>query len=103
MPANRSSASDDPALGHRDRGHPLGDSPAPPESDSGGLHRVTVNLTPRAWDALKRAVKLTGDSKTDTINRAVHVYAYVVNITQNGGDLYVRDDGHDELERLLLV
>jgi hypothetical protein len=69
----------------------------------GGLRRITVNLTPRAWDDLDKAVKLTGDSKTDTINRAVHVYAYIVNITQNGGDVYVRDAGHDELERLHFV
>jgi hypothetical protein len=69
----------------------------------GGLRRITINLTPRAWEALERAVKLTGDSKTDTINRALHVYAYIVNITKNDGDVYVRDGGHDELERLLLI
>jgi hypothetical protein len=73
-------------------------------TDSGGsLHRITVNLTPRAWEALGRAVKLTGDSKTDTLNRAVQVYAYLMNIIENDGDVFVRDAGHDELERLLVV
>jgi hypothetical protein len=67
------------------------------------LRRITVNLTPRACTALEQAVKLTGDSKTDTLNRAIQVYSYIMNVTQNGGDLYVRDKGHDELERLLLV
>lgn len=70
---------------------------------SGGLRRITLNLTPRACTALEQAVKLTGDSKTDTLNRAIQVYAYIMNVTQNGGDLYLRDKGQDELERLLLV
>jgi hypothetical protein len=31
------------------------------------------------------------------------VYAYLMNVAQNKGDVYVRDAGHDELERLLVV
>jgi hypothetical protein len=69
----------------------------------GDLRRITVNLTPRAWEALEQAVKLTGDSKTDTLNRAIQVYAYLMNITQNDGAVYVRDAGHDELQRLRVV
>lgn len=68
-----------------------------------GLQRVTVNLTPRAYEALKQAEKLTGDSRTDTINRAIHVYAYIMNITQNDGAVYVRDNGSSELERLQIL
>jgi hypothetical protein len=64
------------------------------------LERVTVNLTPRAWQALNQAVKLTGDSKTDTINRALQLYAYLEEITQSGGALYVRSSGQKELEQL---
>jgi hypothetical protein len=70
---------------------------------SSGLRKITVNLTPRACAALDQAVKLTGDNQTDTLNRAIQVYAYIMNITQNDGDVYVRDAGHDELERLLVV
>ena len=44
--------------------------------------------------------RLTGDNKTDTINRAIQVYAYIVDITQNDGDVYVRSGGAPELERL---
>lgn len=76
---------------------------ADPNSDSSALRRITVNLTPRACEALDRAVKLTRDSKTDTINRALQVYAYVVNVTENGGELYVRDGGHEDLERLVMI
>ena len=67
------------------------------------LQRVTVNLTRRSWQALEQAVEQTGDSQTDTINRALQVYSYLVGITGNGGTLYVRDAGSDELERLHLI
>jgi hypothetical protein len=67
------------------------------------LRRITVNLTPRAWEGLAQAMKLTRDSKTDTLNRAIQVYAYLVNITQNDGEVFVRDAGHDELERVHFV
>ncbi len=47
-------------------------------SGSGGsLERVTVNLTPRSSKALEEVVGLTGDSKTDSINRAIQIYAYI--------------------------
>jgi hypothetical protein len=98
MPAQRSVA-EIPS-----RSGPPRSGDAPKRTDSGGgLHRVTLNLTPRAWDALGRTVKLTGDSRTDTINRAVQVYAYLMDATHNGGDLYVRDGGSSELDRLVLV
>jgi hypothetical protein len=76
----------------------------PPRSaQRSGLQRVTVNLTPRSWHALDLAVKQTGDSQTDTINRAVQVYSYLANITENGGTLYVRDAGSEDLERLRII
>ncbi len=65
------------------------------------LERITVNLTPRAFQALLKAVKLTGNSKTDTVNRAVQLYSYLEEITQRGGALYVRRSAdQDELEQL---
>jgi hypothetical protein len=39
---------------------------------------------------LQRVSDLTGDSKTDSINRAIQVYAYLEEINANGGDIYVR-------------
>jgi len=80
------------------------DEAHPPRSaQRGNLQRVTVNLTPRSCEALELAVKQTRDSQTDTINRAIQVYSYLVNITENGGTLYVRDAGSDELERLRII
>ena len=80
------------------------DEAKPPRpAPRGNLQRVTVNLTPRSWQALEMAVKQTGDSQTDTINRALQIYSYLANITENGGTLYVRDAGNDELERLRII
>lgn len=73
------------------------------DGGSGDLRRITVNLTPRAQEALEQAVKLTRDSKTDTLNRAIQVYAYLMNIIQNEGEVFVRDAGHDEMERVRFV
>ncbi|MFI9561630.1 hypothetical protein [Nonomuraea endophytica] len=64
------------------------------------LERVTVNLTPRSSLALEEAVAITGDSKTDTINRALQVYSYLERIIRDGGKVLVQDAGHDEVERL---
>jgi hypothetical protein len=72
-------------------------------SSGGGrsqLERVTVNLTPRASRALERAVEITGDTKTDTINRALQVYAYLESIMQADGSVYVRPGPDAEQERL---
>jgi hypothetical protein len=58
---------------------------------NGPLERVTVNLIARASRALQRVVDRTGDSKTDAINRAIQVYAYLVEIDANGGTITVRE------------
>jgi hypothetical protein len=66
----------------------------------GSLERVTVNLTPRSSRALESAVAITGDSKTDTINRAVQLYVFLEEIMTSGGAIYVRPGEGSELERL---
>jgi hypothetical protein len=57
----------------------------------GALERVTVNLTPRAWNALEATVQRTGDTKTDTINRALQIYNYIEEIMHSGGAVVVQD------------
>jgi hypothetical protein len=76
---------------HRPGGRGNGNGPA---------ERVTVNLTWRGSRALEAATELTGDTKTDTINRALQVYAYLEEVTASGGSLYVREAGESELQRL---
>lgn len=68
----------------------------------GPLERVTVNLTPRAARALEQAAELTGDTKTDTINRALQVYAYLEQVTHDGGAIYVREtpEGESQLIKI---
>jgi len=77
----------------------------PGSGQHGPLERVTVNLTVRAARALNQAAELTGDSKTDTINRALQIYAYLEQITHNGGAIYVREtpDGEPQLIKMFLL
>jgi hypothetical protein len=70
---------------------------------SRGLERITVNLTPRSSSALELAVELSGDTKTDTINRAIQIYAYLEKVLQDGGSVHVREQTGAELERLRIV
>jgi hypothetical protein len=64
------------------------------------LERVTVNLTARSSQALDEAVRLTGDTKTDSLNRAIQIYAYIEQVLQSGGSVHVRETPDGELERL---
>jgi hypothetical protein len=43
---------------------------------------VTVNLSARAVTSLDEATAVTGETKTDTINRALQVYAYLLRETE---------------------
>ncbi len=85
-----------PATGGRRPGRPG-------RGGNGPLERITVNLVTRAWRALQLAAELTGDSKTDIINRAIQVYAYVTEIEANGGAVYVRESEGSELQRLKML
>jgi hypothetical protein len=68
---------------------------------SGGpLERVTVNFTARSSHALDEVVRLTRDSKTDSLNRAIQIYAYIEQVLQSGGSIYIRESPDSELERL---
>ncbi|MEO7613503.1 MAG: hypothetical protein ABIS86_05875 [Streptosporangiaceae bacterium] len=67
------------------------------------MERVTVNLTRRSADALYESVDLTGDSKTDTINRALQVYAFIQKSIQGGGALFTRATDDAPLERVHIV
>jgi hypothetical protein len=65
--------------------------------------KVTVNLAPRAVDALDLACGRTRDSKTDTINRALVVYNLVLELMErDGGSLTLQNrDGGTERVYLL--
>ncbi|WP_329109734.1 hypothetical protein OG792_13065 [Micromonospora sp. NBC_01699] len=73
------------------------------EPDRSALTKVTVNLVPRAVDALGSACTRTRDTKTDTINRALVVFDLVLDLMeQGGGTLTVqKSDGSTERVHLL--
>jgi len=64
------------------------------------LERVTVNLVTRTSRALQRVSELTGDSRTDCINRAIQIYDYLEEVDSHGGAIYVRESKDSELQRL---
>ncbi len=75
-----------------------------PTGTAGPLTRVNVTLTRRTVTALDSAVEKSGDSRTDTINRAIQVYDLVQDLLR-GGDgrsLVIRyPDG--ETERVYIM
>ncbi|MFG2078273.1 hypothetical protein [Nonomuraea maritima] len=55
--------------------------------------RLTVNLVQRGAEALVKASELTGHTKTDTVNRALQVYAYLEEVRAQGGEVLIRRTG----------
>ena len=70
---------------------------------SRSMERVTVNLTQKSADALREAVELTGDSKTDVINRALQVYAFIQRKTQGEGALFISPGDGSPMERIHIL
>ena len=80
-----------------------GRAPHGSNGDGPASERVTVNLAPRAVTALEELVRSTGDSKTDSINQALQIYAYIRAHLDAGGTFYLRDQDSNELERLHIL
>lgn len=86
------------------RDTPKADDLPPGSAGTGGqLVRLTVNLTPRSSEALEKASKESGDSKTDTVNRALQVYAVIQEMCKRGGGSIrvIHPDG--EVERVHII
>lgn len=66
------------------------------------LHRLTVNLTERAHEALETTARLTRRSKTDTVNRALIVNQWLEELTHNGGSIYI-EEKPGELQKVKIV
>lgn len=62
-----------------------------PAAGGTGLERINVNLVPRAGRALEQAMALTEGTKTDVINRALQLYAYIEQVMHDGGAVFVQD------------
>ena len=71
-----------------------------PAADRRALERVTVNLNAKSVDALADAARRTGDTRTDTINKALQVYSYLQELLNRGGSVLVRDGAGAKIEQL---
>ncbi|MET8682425.1 hypothetical protein ABZW18_33920 [Streptomyces sp. NPDC004647] len=67
------------------------------------VDRVTANLPPRAAQALERIVELTGYSKTDSMIRAIQVYAYLEEVWNAGGSVSVVEKPGAEPQQLKIL
>jgi hypothetical protein len=65
--------------------------PAGPGGGHGPFERVTVYLTARSSQALDDAARLTGETKTDTVNKALQVWSYLQAFDSAGGGMYLRE------------
>lgn len=66
----------------------------------GPLEKITVNLTPRTVAALELLVEMTGNSKTDSINRAIQIYSYLESVWGQGGSVHVQEGKDREMNTL---
>jgi hypothetical protein len=88
--------------GTRGRPADTGNAQSSSAAGSGGTERVTVNLSPRAARALETATALTGETKTDAINRALQIYAFLEQVTDQGGSIYTKEGPDANLDRVRL-
>jgi hypothetical protein len=65
--------------------------------------RITVGLIPRTVEELDELQRDTGLSKTDLVNRAISLYAFVTERIRGGSDLLLRDRVSGEGERVHLL
>src|SRR6185503_16101125 len=61
--------------------------------------RVTVNLSARSQEALERTSRLTQDTKTEVINKAVQLFDMVQAAQAEGGGVWIKEDKNSELTR----
>jgi hypothetical protein len=66
------------------------------------FEKITVNLVERASRSLELAVSFTGYSKTDTVNRALQLYAYLEFERSIGNQILIRDAESGKLSRFVL-
>lgn len=67
------------------------------------VERVTVNLTQKSSDALTRAAATDGLNKTDTINRALQLYDWVLDQRERLGFELAVIGADDKVRRVLFL
>lgn len=66
------------------------------------LTRTTVNLAPKAAEALNAASEREGYSRTDTINRAIQLYDMISGFIADGNKILVRQPDGTLQEMIIL-
>ena len=74
-----------------------------PEPTKPELTKVSANFVPRAMAALDLASQLTGDSRTDVLNRAVQVYAYLAKMMEEGNLIFVENPTTKAKDRVVFL
>jgi hypothetical protein len=64
--------------------------------------QLLVNLIPKAVEALNQAATLSGDTHTNIVNRALQVYAFVLN-EQSLGQRWALIDSSDTIRWVRLL
>lgn len=67
------------------------------------LTKVSANIVPRAMAALELASELTGDSRTDVINRAIQVYAYLAKQDKEGKLIFLENPSTGSKDRVVFL
>jgi Ribbon-helix-helix domain len=67
------------------------------------LDRLSVSLIPRTVEELEQLHEKTGMSKTDIVNRAISLYAFVTEQLDSGQELLVRNPQTGELQLIQLL
>lgn len=65
--------------------------PGPDHVPSPAELRLAMNLSPRAFTALSEIRRLTGDSKTEAVNKAIQTYLILQRAQAAGGGACIRD------------
>lgn len=65
--------------------------------------RQSITFVPSSVKAINELVQLTGDSETDTINRAVQVWAFLSVQVNNGKRIVLVDDETGASETVVIV
>ena len=65
--------------------------------------QITVPLIPRAWNELLRLQDRTHLSKTDVVNRAITLYAFIDERTRAGQEILIRDKETQEIQLVRLI
>lgn len=65
--------------------------------DTDRLAKLTVNLSPMAFDAMNRTAEVLGDTRTDTVNRALILYARLCDVQEGEAFTFERRPAYEDV------